>query len=65
MQKQPFTEVLQNKCSYAFPDIHKKISVLNFLLNTVRDLKACNFIKKETPTQAFRVNITKFSRIAF
>ena len=25
MQKQPFANVLQNRCSYKFPDIHKKI----------------------------------------
>ena len=49
MQKQPFANVLQNRCSYKFPDIHKKISVLKSLVNTVRSLKACNFSKKETP----------------
>ena len=27
MQKQPFENVLQNKCTYKFPDIHKKICV--------------------------------------
>ena len=43
----------QNRCSYKFPDIHKKISVLKSLFNTVRDLKACNFDKKQTPTQVF------------
>ena len=45
--------VLQNRCSYKFPDIHQKISVLKSLFNTVRDLKARNFNKKETPTQVF------------
>ena len=39
------------KADYIFPDIHKKISVLESLLNKVIGLKACNFIKKETPTQ--------------
>ena len=42
--------VLQNRCSYKFPDIHQKISVLKSHFNTVR---ACNFNKKETPTQVF------------
>ena len=43
--------VLQNRCSYKFPDIHQKISVQKSLFNTVRDLKTRNFNKKETPTQ--------------
>ena len=45
--------VLQNRCSYKFSDFHQKISVLKSLFNTVRELKACNFNKKETPTQVF------------
>ena len=50
MQKQPFANVLQNRCSYKFPNIHKKISVLKSLFNTVRGLATCNFNEKETPT---------------
>ena len=45
--------VLQNSCSYKFPNIQQKIFVLKSLFNTVRDLKARNFNKKETPTQVF------------
>ena len=45
--------VLQNRCSYKFPNIHQKISVLKSLFNTARDQKAHNFNKKETPTQVF------------
>ena len=56
--------VLQNRCSYKFPDIHQKISVLKSLFNTVRDLKAHNFNKKDTQHKCFPVNITKFLRIA-
>ena len=37
MKKQSFTIVPQNRCSYKFPDIHKKISVLKSLFNTVRE----------------------------
>ena len=47
---QPFANVLQNRSSYKFLDIHKKISVLESLFNKVARLIACNFIKKETPT---------------
>ena len=39
---QPFTNVLQNRSSYKFPNIHKKISVLESLFNKV----TYNFIKK-------------------
>ena len=35
VQKEPFTYVLQNRCSYKFPNIHKKISVLDSLFNKV------------------------------
>ena len=50
---QPFANVLQNRCSDKFPDIHKKISVLESLFDKVKGLMACNFIKKETLTQVF------------
>ena len=63
---QPFTNVLQNRSSYKFPDIRKKISMLESLFHKATGLMACNFIKKDTPTQVcFPVNITKCLRIAF
>ena len=67
MQKQPSANILQNRCSYKFLDIHKKIVVLKSLFNTVRSLKACNFNKKETPRQMFffPMSVTKFLRIDF
>ena len=66
MQKQPFANVLQNRCSYKFPNIHKKISVLETIFNKVTGLKACNFIKKETPTQVFSCEYHKmFENICF
>ena len=43
---QPFANVLQNRSSYKFPDIRKKIPVLDFLFNKVTGMMACNFIKK-------------------
>ena len=45
--------VLQNKCSYKFPDIHWKISVLKSHFNTVRGMKASKFNKKEMTRQLF------------
>ena len=50
---QPFANVLQYRCYYKFPDIHKKISVLKSLFHKVTGLMACNFIKKEIPTEVF------------
>ena len=63
MKKQPFTDVLQNRCSYKFPDIQKKIPALKSLFHKVKDLKACNFNKKRD--KRFSVNITKFLRTVF
>ena len=56
--------VLQNRCSYKFPDIHQKIFVLNSLFNTIRGQKAQYFNKRETQHKCFPVNITKYLRIA-
>ena len=56
--------VLQNRCSYKFPDIHQKIFVLNSLFNTIRGQKAHYFNKRETQHKCFPVNITKYLRIA-
>ena len=50
---QLFANVLQNRCFYKFPDIHKKIYVLEALFNKVTTLMVCSFTKKETPTQVF------------
>ena len=43
---QPFANVLQDRFSYEFFRIRKKISVLESLFNKVTGLIACNFIKK-------------------
>ena len=66
--------VLQNRCSFVFflnrcscniLDTHKKISMLKSLFNTVRSLKACNFNKKETPTQEFSCEYHKIFKNSF
>ena len=51
--------VLQNRCSYKFPDIHQKMSVLKSFFNTGRGLKTRNFNKKETSTQVFSCEYDK------
>ena len=50
---QPFANVIQNRSSYKFRNIRKKISVLESLFNQVTRLMACNFVKQETPAQVF------------
>ena len=66
MQKQPFANVLQNRCSYKFPDIHKKISVLESLFNKVAGFRPATLLKKETPAQVFSYEYHKmFENIFF
>ena len=36
MQKQPFANVLQNRCSYKFSDIHKKLCVEGLILTQLK-----------------------------
>ena len=52
-QKQPFTSVLQNKCSKKFGNIRKKTPVLECHFDKDVSLKAFIFIKAKTPTQVF------------
>ena len=66
MQKQSFTIVLQNTCSYKFPDIYKKISVLkSFFLIQLEAWRFTTLIKRRPQHKCFPVNITKFLRIVF
>ena len=64
MRKQPFTDVLQNRCPYKFCNNHRKRPVLESLFNKVPGLQACNFIKKRLQQRCFPVNIAKFLRTA-
>ena len=65
-QKQPSTNVLQNRCSQKFPYIHWKTSMLKPLFNKVAG-QACNFIKKRLQRKCFLciLETPKFLRIAF
>ena len=51
--KQPFTDVLQNRCSWKFRNIRRKEPGLKPRFDKVSGLKACVFIWKETPTLVF------------
>ena len=62
---QQFANVLQNRSSYKFPDIHKKISVLESLFNKVTCLWPATLLKNRPLHRCFSVNITKCLRMAF
>ena len=64
-QKQPFTDVLQNRHSLKFRNNHTKTLVLESLFNKVAELKGCSFIKQRLQHRYFHVNIAKFLRTAF
>ena len=61
---QPFASALQNRCCYKFPIFTRKY-VLESLFNKVTGLIACNFIKKETPTQVFPCEYHKMFENSF
>ena len=48
-----------------FRNIQRKTPLLDCLFNKVAGMKACNFIKKETSTEMFLVNVMKFLRRLF
>ena len=64
-QKQPFADVLQNRCFKKFRNIARKIPLLKFLFNQVAGLQTCNFIKKKLQHKCFPANIAKFSEQFF
>ena len=53
------------RCSQKFHNIHRKISVMEFLFIKVTCLKAYNFDKRRLWHRYFPVNIAKFLRTAF
>ena len=48
-KKESFTDVLQNKCSEIFRNVHRKIPALRSLFNP----EGLQLYLKETPTQVF------------
>ena len=62
---QPFANVLQNRCSYKFLDILKKICLLEPLFNKVAGLMACNFSEKQIPTHLFSCEYHKLFENSF
>ena len=58
LQRQSFTDVFQNRCSYKFFNMHSKTPVSEFLLNIVAGFRPAGLSKRE----CFHVNIAKFLR---
>ena len=65
LQKQPFADVLQYKCSKIFCNIHMRTLALETLFNKAAGPNIYNFIKKQLRRRCFPVNITKFLRTPF
>ena len=65
IQKQPFTDTLQNKLFKKFRNIHRKTPALESLFKKVADLKGHNSIKKTLEHRYLPVSIEKFLRTDF
>ena len=61
LQKQPFADVFQNRCSYEFQNIHRKTPVLESFFNNGTG----KFIKKRLQNRCFPMNIAKFLGATF
>ena len=64
IQKQPFTDNLQNMYSWQSWRVYRKKSVLDSFFNKAAELQDCNF-KKRFQYRCFPVNFTKFLRTLF
>ena len=65
IQKQPFADILQNRCFYKFRKFHRKRPVLQSHFNQVARLKASYFIKKRHLHRCFPVKFAKLLRTPF
>ena len=59
-QKQPFADVIQNRCSQKFRKFHRKTSALESLFNKVVDLRPATLIKRDTNTGFSLWNLRNF-----
>ena len=65
LQKQLFAEFHQNKRSYKFCNIHRKIPVSECFFRKVAGLEPCKSIKRRLQYRCFPVNIPKLLKKAF
>ena len=63
-QIEAVADVLQNRCSKKFHNIHRKTPASEFLFDKVAGLKAYKFNKKRLLHRCLSVNIAKILRIA-
>ena len=59
-QKQPFADVIQNRCSQKFRKFHRKTPALKSLFNKVADLASATLIKGDTNTSFCLWNLRNF-----
>ena len=64
-QKQLFADVLQNRCLWKFPNIHRKSHVSESLFNKVTALRPATLLKKWLQHRCFPVNFATFLRTPF
>ena len=62
MQKQPFADVFQNRCSFKFGNVRRKTPVLELLFNIVPGMEDCSCITKRFQHKYFLVSIVKILR---
>ena len=65
LQKQLFTDVLQNKCSQNLVKFHRKTPVLETLFNKVPGLRLVTLFKKRLQHRCLPVKFKQFSRTLF
>ena len=65
VQKQAFTDFLQDRCYYNLRKFYRKTLVLESLFNKVAGFQACKFIKKRLQHKCFSVKFVKFLRSPF
>ena len=59
-QNQPFIDLLRNRCFWIIPKIQRKKPVLEFLFSKAAVPRSCNFIKEDSDTVAFLLNLQSF-----
>ena len=64
-QKQSFADIVPNRYSQKFRNIHRKTPVLESLFSKVAGLEVSDFIKKRLEQRPFPVNIAKFLETTF
>ena len=62
LQKQPFRDILQTRCSQKFRKLHRKKSVLESLFNNTAGLRPETLLKTDPSTGAFLETLRNFQK---